>query len=366
MSKRRSLDKEEMFCFPEEILAEILSWLEAEYLLRCKCVCKVWYSVILGKLLVDMQVVRNGILHSDWIQENIMSESKYCRGLLLETIESFSPVTPSDMAAYRIRDPTKFRISNPTTYRIRNPTTKRILNLPRPHNGVIYKHIFQYPSTSSYYVVSVFFHHVWKRYTLALIDLGGHSNDLCLNADDLSWRIVKIPVFDMLSRQGRYHFSYCISSEGILHILTSPMVGLNNPKIMCVDLVKQTCEILKVPQNLYFNYKELKIQSWINKPAVVFVREEKLIIWVLEDYKKQKWADTKVISLPFLTKCPRLKTEVPYIHRDSGDEEDILVYSPVNWCFYTIKSGSICFDPPPYMRVPATLVSLRGMQPEKK
>ncbi|KAK1353532.1 hypothetical protein POM88_051897 [Heracleum sosnowskyi] len=269
-----SLDKENVFDLPEEILAEILSWLEAKYLLRCECVCKVWCSVIRSKLLVDM------------------------------------------------------------------------------HALLLYNQVKQ-------------------KYDLALLDLGGQSDDPCPNAD-LSWRIVKIPVFDMLSRQDRqerYHFSYCMSREGILHILTSPRVGLQNPKVMCVDLVKQTCGILKVPQNLYFNCKELKFQSWTHKPSILFVRDQKLNIWVLEDYKKQKWADTMVVPLPFLEQRPSLMTElVPHIHRDNDDEEDILVYihGPGNPRLYTVKSGSVCSGPTPLMRIPATLVSLRGMQPKKK
>ncbi|KAK1354371.1 hypothetical protein POM88_047627 [Heracleum sosnowskyi] len=195
MRKCSYLDKEKVFAFPEEILAEILSWLEAKYLLRYKCVCKVWYSVIRSKLLVDMHALRNGTLHSDWIQEKIHFASKYCRGLLLEQSVSLSPLTPSAIAYNRIKDPANSRLRNPTTYRIRNPTTKCILNLPRPHKGVIYMDIFQYPSTSSYYVVSIFFDEVKKNYNLALLDLGGQSDDPCPNAD-LSWRIVKIPVFD--------------------------------------------------------------------------------------------------------------------------------------------------------------------------
>ncbi|KAK1353531.1 hypothetical protein POM88_051896 [Heracleum sosnowskyi] len=161
----------------------------------------------------------------------------------------------------------------------------------------------------------LFFNKVKKKYDLALLDLRGQSDDPCSNVD-LSWRIVKIPEFDMLSRQERYHFSYFLDRQAI--------------------------------------------SSFCSRTETEYMG--------VEDYKKQKWADTMVIPLPFREHRPSLMTEVPHIHRDNGDEEDILVYIPipVNTHLYTVKSGSVCSDPPPVMRIPATLVSLRGMQLEKK
>ncbi|KAK1378110.1 hypothetical protein POM88_024854 [Heracleum sosnowskyi] len=55
------------------------------------------------------------------------------------------------------------------------------------------------------------------------------------------------------------------------------------------------------------------------KPAISFVLKEKLNLWVLEDYKKQKWADTIQIPLPSLKKYPNLKI-VPLLYFDADGE----------------------------------------------
>lgn len=356
MRKRSSLVTENVHFFPEEILFEILSWLEVKSLLRFKSVCKVWYAVIRNKQFVEVHAIRNRHSFYNIGQTRVRLQGtkkiRYrcisCGGLLLVQISSLVSATSSAI------------------YRIVNPTTKRILDLPHPHKRVISIQIFLNSNTSSYNVVSVYFGKENREVKLELIDLGGQSNDPCPN-ENLSWRTLKIIEFDNISKQQRYHFLYRMSSsEGVLYILALHAAESSNPMIIRVDLVNEACTTHYAPQSLLFKWFEVNFQLWKGKPSIIFVVEEKLNIWILEDYKTRKWANPIVILLPFLEQNPFLKTVVPYIYED--DKEDALVYRKDSLCYrvYKLNSKELCTIPCPPLRAPATLVSVKGMQPEKK
>lgn len=116
-------------------------------------------------------------------------------------------------------------------------------------------------------------------------------------------------------------------------------------------------------QYLRLNSRNVCFQLCRGKPIVTYVVEDKLKIWVLEDYMNQKWADMIQISLPFLKEDPSLKF-IPYICcNDNGElrllcgrgKTELFVYNPKS------KERTI-----PSLLVPATLVSVKGIQPEKK
>ncbi|KAL8145758.1 hypothetical protein AgCh_003780 [Apium graveolens] len=156
------------------------------------------------------------------------------------------------------------------------------------------------------------------------------------------------------------------SSDGVLYILALLAVESSNPMIICVDLVNEACTTHYAPQTLLFNWYEVNFQLWKGKPSIIFIVEEKLNIWILEDYKTRKWADPIVILLPFLEQNPFMKKVVPYIYED--DEEDALVYHKDSLCYrvYKLNSKELCTIPCPPLRAPATLVSVKGMQPERR
>ncbi|KAK1369193.1 hypothetical protein POM88_035285 [Heracleum sosnowskyi] len=362
MKKQRS-DLVAGISFNEGIVSEILSRLEVKYVLRCKSVCKFWYDVINNKQFVDLHMKHNGRLsfqyikrkgesldtqsiNSDGTKQNITYLDSYCTGFLLVERSSESD-KPSPI------------------YRLSNPSTKSILDLPDPHYRVRSMTIFQDSSTNSYYVFSVCIHQDCKKFQL--LHLGGQSNDPIPNAN-LCWRTLEIPEYDKLSRQQRCGFSF-VASKGILYILAVLKDGLSNPKVICFDLVKQqTCTTLDMPdQSLCLNVRKVCFQLCRGKPAVSFVLGEKLNFWVLEDYKSQKWADKIQMSLTFLKEDSNLDKVIPRIYcTDNG--EVLLLYNIQNFelFVYNPKSKQKFTIPSSHHKVPATLVSVKGMQPEKK
>lgn len=361
MRKRCSLVIENVYFFPEEILYEILSWLRVKSLLRYKPVCKIWYAVIKNKQFVEMHAVRNGhrfcntkrrckLLNSDGTKEEFLSLSYCCKGLLLVKKLSFASVTPT---------------ARPTaTYQICNPATKRILDLPCPNDSVKTMMLFFNSSTSSYNVVLVYFGGKNKNEKLEFLDLGRQSNGSSPNAS-LSWRSLNISEFDNFSRQQRYFFRYCMSNKGVLYILALKIGQPSKPKIICADLIKQTCTTLNSPKRVWLEWHEVDFQLWKSQPSIVFIFEEKLNVWMLEDYKGQKWADTIVIPMPFLTQNPLMKMVIPRICQ--VDEEDYLCYpkDKNSDVVYKLASKELCTIPSVPLRVPATLASVKGMQPRK-
>ncbi|KAK1377948.1 hypothetical protein POM88_024692 [Heracleum sosnowskyi] len=176
---------------------------------------------------------------------------------------------------------------------------------------------------------------------MELIDLGGHSNDPCPNKD-LSWRKLNIPEYDEANRLQKYDCRRCVLEEGILFIPALLKVVSSNPIILCVDLVQQACTTLNAPESLGFE----------------------------DHYKKQKWAETMLIPLPFLEQKPNLKKMIPNIYQ--GDEEDLLVYPhsrrgyPIGYHIYKVNSKVLGYDStPPPTRVVATFVSVKGMRPKE-
>ncbi|KAK1367268.1 hypothetical protein POM88_042829 [Heracleum sosnowskyi] len=248
------------------------------------------------------------------------------------------------------------------TYRIINPSTKRVLDLPHdPNKRVHSMTLFQNSSTNSYYVFSIYIDEKAEP-KYELLDLGGQSNDPCPNAN-LSWKTFSISEIAKILL-GRQHIVLFLENKDILYFLVLGMVGLSNPKIICFDLVKQqTCTALKVPdQSLGLNSTNVRFSNWRGNPAVSFVLEEKVNIWVLEDYKKQKWADMIQIPLPFTKEYSSWNE--PDSYKYCNDREILLRYGMELPCWiYVPKLKQWCKIPSLPRRTPATLVSVKGMQP---
>ncbi|KAL1806193.1 hypothetical protein ACET3Z_029261 [Daucus carota] len=364
----------------------ILSWLEVKYLLRCESVCKAWNAALVkNREFIDMLALHNGFRLHNGLRFHIIEHDA-----IIFTIRRFDP--QRRMAKRKLRYLSPFscrgllveglcRASSlrtnywlpATKYRICNPAIKRVLDLPLPHEGVIVMRIFLNSATNSYNVVSLYSDRLEKKVNFEILDLGCQSTDPCPD-ENLSWRTLDIPGYDEANRLQEYDGKRCVMEEaGILLMPALHNVESGNAVILCVDLVHQACTTLNAPHTLSLEYREINLQLWRGKPALSFVSEEKLNVCILEDYKTQTWGDTILIPLPNLNNAiPRVKKQIPQIYQ--RDEEDFLVYTDD---FYTngIKGYRVCktgseeliFAPtPPPTRVPATLVSLKGMRPQKK
>lgn len=343
LTRRKQDEKKHCVLFlPHEILVEILSWLTVEPLLRCKCVCKQWNAIIQDRKFVEMQMTRNKGIHyskrksrtlnPEGLEETFTYQYTY-DGLLLE----------KSMCTLK--------------FRIRNPSTKQMRVLPDPHWNSMLCFIYFHFSTGTYRVMSI------GRYGS---NIGG-CEVLDLGGSDLSWRPLNISPYDLnLNKfKNKTHF---LLIDGMLHCFRLAWAGPSNAEIFSLDLQKEeVCTSVSVPRNFFSDWWKVKFISWDGKPALVRLRKEELIVWKLEDYKIQKWADSKiVISLPFSKIYPKMKGCCPWIAQDG------LLYFRVKMVdsfVYHIESKSLknlpeaSSDNMPYH---ATLVTLNGMQPEKK
>lgn len=116
-------------------------------------------------------------------------------------------------------------------------------------------------------------------------------------------------------------------------------------------------------QILGFDSTKVLISNWSGNPALIFILEEKVNIWVLQDYEKQKWADMIQIPLPEFSSWNERES---YIYCNDDGEIFLRYGMELPWWIYVPKLKQWCKRPSLPPRVPATLVSVKGMQREKK
>lgn len=345
MTRKQDNKKHSEPFLPQEILFEILSWLTVKSLLSCKCVCKQWNAIIQDIVFVEMHMARNinsycyskfesETLNLDGVEETF-AYVYTCDGLLLE------------------------RSISSHKYRIRNPAIKQILDLPDPHkNSMLMVNYYNY-CADTYRVLSIYQgNEESKNSNCEVLDLVG---------SDLSWRPLNISIFHDFVRI-KENFSFLVIGD-ILHCIRLAGFGSSNSEIICLNLEnEEVCSSVNVPRSFFSVWWDVKFLYWDGKPSLVRLMEEQLIVWVLEDYKIQKWADSKiVISLPFLQENANMKGLRPWLALEGK-----VYFHLTNVDAYFYHSESKLLQKLPeemsYNRVAnqATLVTLEGMRPEKK
>lgn len=268
------LDSDNGLFLPREILLEMLSWLTVEDLMRCKCVCKQWYAISDDRQFLKMHEERSEGSHSFYSLNATFEYQDMCDGLFLE----------------------KSKLSG--KYRIKNPATNQILLvLPNPrHKSLLMGFSFR-TSTSTYMVISIYDgKHEGKKGGCEVLIIGSGIK--------LSWRPLEIPKFANLYR--KQEMMSTIFIDEIYHCARFHEDG--SGEIVSFDLNKEDFTCLKVSENFLPDWRKVRIIGWNKKPAVYSVVQHELHVWVLEDYKKQKWADRKIIvPLTFLWEDPSIK-----------------------------------------------------------
>lgn len=346
--------------FPEGIISEILSYLEVKSLLRCKSVCKLWYSTIKEDEFVKMHMKRNeGRFHCfERKRESLNSDG------IMETVQYLSSVNGL------LLEKRKSSATSPATYRISNPSTKEILNVPNPNMISHFMAISFHSSTGLYNLFSLSADIGHANLFVEVLDLGCPTTDPC-NCEDLSWRTLNIKEIKNIDEHQEYGGVIVLSGKGMLYVYKARMVGLGKPEIICVDLVQKTGMTCIAPESIIHDRDRVNFQLWHGKPTILSLVKEQLSVWVLEDYKEHKWSDKIVISFPCLNGYPIPKRCRPLIFDLDGEDVLICRYPSARFV-YNIKSKVMSTVTPSTTRplkdikVAETLVSLKGMRPEKK
>lgn len=343
----------------EEIISEILSYLEVKSLLVCKSVCKQWYAIIKKDEFVEMHRRRNNgrfhifkrngeCLNSDGIKETYKYLSSI-NGLLL--VERRSSVTKR------------------ASYQIGNPSTKETLDIPYPDTRgfLLAVTIYFDSSTGLYNLVYVFSDRTCNDFLFQVIDFE-RPGTYPSNCESVSWSSLNFRRMINLNEHRKYCFAIVTTRVGMLYVLKTLKVGRGKPEIICIDLVQVTCTSCIGPESISRDRGMLIFQLWQEKPTILSLVNDKLSVRVLEDYKKQKWSDEILISLTYLNEYPRLKNVTPVFFHADG--EDMLIYKSPSVCYvYKLESKEFCKVEPSTgktIEVAETLVSLKGMRPEKK
>ncbi|KAK1400763.1 F-box domain-containing protein [Heracleum sosnowskyi] len=258
--------------FPPEIIIEILSWLPIEFSGRVMLVCKQWYALIQDRHFMEKQMSRadkefrkyvlcyeNDVsADSDNENESFMhyySTVYACDGLHLE----------------------KDRFKN--KYRICNPTTKRVLELPDPHegsHGIVFSYV---PSTSNYKFVSIY---------------DDESSTECCEVfsvenDESSWRLLGMPTRDYPNRNRKK--CSVVSTGDAVHCVRVIAIGaVMVEEVVSLDLGTEQFTVTNFPRGQYQSWEKVWPLNFMGKLALVDRMEADLCVFVLEDYKKQKWS----------------------------------------------------------------------------
>lgn len=166
-------------------------------------------------------------------------------------------------------------------YRIRNPATKQKLDLPNPREQLLFISMF-FLSTSNDYKVVYIHHKEGASYT------AGVGAAVLTIGTDPSWRTLDIPnLHNMKSQRGHI---FRISIAEVYYI-----IGLGDYVIVCLEMETENFISVQIPEDLFPDWENIQPLNWRGKLALASVVGEKINIWVLESYKKQKWANIKVV-----------------------------------------------------------------------
>ncbi|KAJ6864530.1 hypothetical protein NC651_035164 [Populus alba x Populus x berolinensis] len=340
--------KKKTFCLADEILVEILSWLPAKFLLRCRCVCKHWNALIQDPYLLEMHMIRAKRKCYDVehvvetpisINESRREIFKYvtnCRGLILE------------------------RSANDTKrYRVRNPETRQFLDVPHPisHEKNISRILLTFvPSTDEYKLVAAYYNK--KRVEVEGCEI------LTLGRDDCSWRSLEVPV---KSSKNEKRCSKVVVGN-VFGEVDFVLFEAKDCEVVTLDLESESFISNTVPHGYFSNMEKIWIFSYSGKLALVDIVEGKLSILVLVDHIKHRWVERRVALRPGI--FPSAEDEhVKVNFSPVSANRDFLCFEKYGEKFiYDVRCKKITESvetvPERKVALLPNMITLKGMQPE--
>ncbi|PRQ44415.1 putative F-box domain-containing protein [Rosa chinensis] len=264
---------------PFDSIVEILSWLPVESLLRFKCVCKRWCSLIqdYNFILKNMDRTSTMLLFYPCKShdENFEFVSS-CAGLCMEKSASESA-------------------SNSTVFRIRNPATHQVLYLPDPppYTSSV---DFAFNSLTGECKVLCFY---WEKLYLNVPAAFGFK--VITIGKDEQWRPLELPDQNKLrkKRAFRGYYSRVNKVEGVCHLFQIITFTDEDEdmylEVQSLDLWSEHFTTNTLPQGVSLDWNEVSVLRWNNCLSVGYMKEESLDLMVLQDYKERKWSPNMII-----------------------------------------------------------------------
>nr|GMD47688.1 putative F-box protein At3g52320 [Ipomoea batatas] len=318
---------------PEDMVAEVLSWLPVESLLRFNCVCKKWRQLIQQDQFVEKHHRRAALCC--YYQKNYTNQ--FCselscidiqKGLLLE--HEHHPLTER--------------------LRIRNPATRQTVYLPDLRVG----------DESPAWVVARMFFVAKSINECTVISFSASEESVLLGrfravtvGIDATWRPLKNSPpnsIHCISNAGWKPKIYALSIKNIFYVVT---MDVDDKKIMWVDAEDESIKIAKIPENLFSNWRFVMPREWNSKLSLCYDNgDDEINIWVLMNNSKNEWAKTQTVDVATFTQ----DYPIPFITEDEKRWEVI-------WC--SDERVDVPWLKKDELSIKPTVLQLKGMQSDK-
>nr|GMD41380.1 putative F-box protein At3g52320 [Ipomoea batatas] len=275
---------------PEDMVAEILSWLPVESLLRFKCVCKNWRHLIHQDDFVEKHLRRAALCfyypHLNFIDQ-------------LTAMEWPIPHILNDAELWCIDVQKGLLLEHDTMERlhIRNPATRQTVYLPDLRVG---------DNSPAWMVAGMFF--VAKSINeCTVISFSASEESVLLGrfravtvGVDATWRPLKNSPpnsIHCISNAGRKPKIYSLSIENIFYVVTLDDAD-DDKKILWVDAEKESIKTTKIPENLFQDWSYVTPREWNSNLSLVYNKGDQINIWVLMN---NDWAKSQTVNAATFT-----------------------------------------------------------------
>ncbi|XP_004305537.1 PREDICTED: F-box protein At5g65850-like [Fragaria vesca subsp. vesca] len=189
----------------------------------------------------------------------------------------------------------KSTASNSTIFLIRNPATHQVLYLPDPPPYTASVDFAFNLSTGECKVICFYcekpFINVDAAFGFKVITIG----------KDEQWRSLELPDGNKLRKKAvfRGYYTRVNEVEGNCHLVQ--IIRFTDEEedmyreVQTLDIWSEHFTTNTLPEGVSLNWKEVHVVRWNNCLSVGYTKEESLDLWVLQDYKEQKWSPNKII-----------------------------------------------------------------------
>ncbi|XP_019173587.1 PREDICTED: putative F-box protein At1g47790 [Ipomoea nil] len=270
---------------PEDLVAEILSLLPVESVLRFKCVCQKWRQLIQQDHFIEKHI-RRAAMGCYYQKQYIQFCSEFScidmqKGLLLEQEHR--------------KDPTG-------RLRIRNPATMQTVYLPDLRaTCVVAKMFFLAKSINECTVIS------FSEELLEGSVLWGRFRVVTVGVD-AAWRPLKnsppnsIHCISNGRRQWAMPQIFALSIEKIFHVVTIDRYGHGDDRnILSVDAEDESIKSVKIPENLFNNWWSVMPGECDSKLSLFRLYGKEIKIRVLMNSNNNEWANFEIQTVDLAT-----------------------------------------------------------------
>ncbi|XP_019159078.1 PREDICTED: putative F-box protein At3g52320 [Ipomoea nil] len=349
---------------PEDMVAEILSRLPVESLLRFKCVCKEWYQLIQQDDFIEKHH-RHGAM-SFYYHKEYINQPFYWPDWRIPPIHKDAEFTCIDIQKGLVLEQERREV--PTErLRIRNPATRQTVYLPDLRVGneqrtwVVARMFFVAKSSKECKVISFS--------DLEESVLFGRFRVLTVGVD-AAWRPLKnsppnsIHCISKAGGLGRHPKIYALSIENIFYVVAMDGKDRN---ILWVNSEDESIKTAEIPENLFSDWKFVMPREWNSKLSLFYnggIRDlDQINICVFVNNNKNEWTKTQTVDLksfirdypiPFFTEEKKI-----WVRGINGKRWEVI------WIPDVSLYGVVPWRMKDELSIKPTVLQLKGMESDK-